>query len=175
MGVGRTGDGAVGRAAVKFLLLFGLIVLAGCTSTAQIVAVVTGGVAGASTGSPAIGFAVGVATDAAANYVVRYIGRSRQGAEQDAIAEVAGGLPVGTAAAWKIEHTIPIGDEHGQLQVIRTIDSPLAACKEIAFSVDTGKGESQKRAWYTSDICRQEERWKWASAEPAVPRWGFLQ
>jgi hypothetical protein len=160
---------------VKFLLLFGLIVLAGCTSTAQIVAVVTGGVAGASTGSPAIGFAVGVATDAAANYVVRYVGRSRQGAEQDAIAEVAGALPVGTAAAWKIEHTIPIGDEHGQLQVIRTIDSPLAACKEIAFSVDTGKGESQKRAWYTSDICRQEERWKWASAEPAVPRWGFLQ
>ena len=70
------------------------------------------------------------------------LGRTRQGAEQDAIADVAGELPVGTEAAWKIEHTIPIGDEHGQLRVIRAIDSPLTACKEIAFSVDAGKGQS---------------------------------
>ena len=175
MGLGRTGDGAVGCVAVRLLAVGCVLLLAGCSSTSDIVAVISGGAAGAATGSPAVGFLIGVAVDAGANYVVRYYGRSRQGAEQDAIAEVAGDLPVGTAAAWKIEHTIPIGDEHGQLRVVRAIDTPLAACKEIAFSVDTGKGESQKRAWYTSDICRQEERWKWASAEPAVPRWGFLQ
>jgi hypothetical protein len=157
------------------VLLAPLILLGGCNSTAQFAAVVTGGVAGAASASPAIGFAVGVAVDAGANYVIRFYGRSRQNAEQDAMAEVAGELPVGTEAAWKIEHTIPIGDEHGQLRVVRAIDSPLAACKEIAFSVDQGKGASLQRAWYTSSVCKQAARWKWASAEPAVERWGFLQ
>lgn len=175
MGVGRTGDGTVGRAAVKTLPLAALVLLAGCSSTSQIVAVVSGGVVGGATGNPALGFAVGVAVDAGANYVVRYYGRSRQGAEQDAIAEVAGELPVGTEANWKIEHTIPIGDEHGQLRVVRVIDSPLTTCKEIAFSVNEGKGDKLKRDWYTSDVCKQAQHWKWATAEPAVARWGFLQ
>jgi len=181
MGLGGAGDGAVGRIAVKpmpmaaAVPLAAIILLAACSSTSQIVAAVSGGLAGAATGSPAVGFAIGVAVDAGANYAVRYYGRTRQGAEQDAIAQVAGELPVGTEAAWKIEHTIPIGDEHGQLRVVRVIDSPLAACKEIAFSVDEGNGDKLKRAWFTSDICRQAERWKWASAEPAVERWGFLQ
>ena len=42
---------------------------------------------------------------------------TRQGAEQDAIAQAAGELPVGGEAEWKIEHTIPIGNEHGRLRV----------------------------------------------------------
>jgi hypothetical protein len=175
VGVGGTGDGSVGRVAVigrGFLVaLASVVLLAGCSSTSEIAAVISGGAAGAATGSPAVGFLVGVAVDAGANYVVRYYGRVRQGAEQDAIAEVAGALPVGTAAAWKIEHTIPIGDEHGRLRVVRAIESPLADCKEIAFSVDDGA----KRDWYTSDVCKQAAGWKWASAEPAVARWGFLQ
>ena len=171
MGIGGTGNSAVGRPAVRVLPLLGLVVLTGCTSTARIAAVVTGGIAGATTGSPAVGFLVGVATDAGANYVVRYVGRARQGAEQDAIAQVAGGLPVGTAADWKIEHTIPVGNERGRLRVVRVIDSPLAACKEIAFSVEDGKDKS----WFTTDVCKQAATWKWASAEPAVARWGFLQ
>jgi hypothetical protein len=153
------------------LLAASVLLLAGCNSTARIAAVVTGGVAGASTGSPAIGFLVGVATDAGANYVVRYYGRARQGAEQDAIAQAAGDLPVGTEADWKIEHTIPIGNEHGRLRVTRAIDTPLAACKELAFSVEDGKQQS----WFTTDICKQATQWKWAAAEPAIARWGFLQ
>ena len=156
---------------MRALPLAALVLLAGCTSSARVTAVVTGGVAGASTGSPAIGFLVGVVTDAAANYVVRVVGRTRQGAEQDAIAAAVGDLPVGTSANWKIEHTIPIGDEHGRFQVVRAIDSPLAACKEIAFSVEDGKDKS----WYTANVCKQADTWKWASAEPAVARWGFLQ
>jgi hypothetical protein len=177
MGFGGACDCAMGRIAVKPVAarlwpLFALAALAGCTSSSsQIVAVVTGGIAGASTGSPAIGFLVGVATDAGANYVVRYYGRVRQGAEQDAIAQVAGDLPIGTEGDWKIEHFIPIGNEHGRLQVVRDIESPLAVCRELAFSVDDGK----QRSWYTTDICKQAEQWKWAAAEPAVARWGFLQ
>lgn len=171
MGLGGTGHGAVGRAAMRLWPLCAVILLGGCNTSSELAAAVTGGIAGASTGSPAIGFLVAVATDAGANYVIRYVGRTRQGAEQDAIAEVAGDLPTGTQAAWKIEHTIPTGNEHGQLWVVRAIDLPLATCKELAFSVD----EDKTRSWDTADVCKQAERWKWASAEPAVARWGFLQ
>lgn len=155
--------------------LLAVLLLAGCKSTPQIAAVITGGVTGAATGNAAVGFLVGVATDAGANYAFRYFAKNRQGAEQDAIAEIAGELPEGTQAAWKIEHTIPIGDEHGSLRVVRTIDSPLALCKEVAFSVDEGEGEKLEREWFTTSICKRAETWKWAAAEPAVERWGFLQ
>lgn len=177
MGLGRTGHGALGFAAVKPLpaLLAACLILSGCKSFPQISAAVVGGAAGGATGNPAVGFAVGVATDAVANYVVRYYGRRRQQAEQDAIAEIAGQVPPGTEATWKIEHDIPIGDEHGVLQVTREIDNPLTSCREIAFSVDEGKGEKLRRAWYAASVCRQADKWKWASAEPAVARWGFLQ
>jgi hypothetical protein len=178
VGLGGTSDGAVGRVAVKASLMLPLlVVLAGCKAAPQIAAVVTGGVAGAASGSPAVGFVVGVATDAGANYLFRYISRSRQGAEQDAIAQVAGALPLGTSASWKIEHTIPIGNEHGRLLVVRAIDTKLAACREIAFSVDDDGSQDQKThgTWFTSDVCKQADTWKWASAEPAVERWGFLQ
>lgn len=171
VGIGGAGDGAVGRVTMRFLPVLAVFVLAGCTSTARIAAVVTGGIAGASTGSPAVGFLVGVATDAGANYVVRYYGRTRRGAEQDAIAQAAGDLPVGTDASWKVEHMIPIGNEHGRLRVVRDIESPLATCRELAFSIEDDKQTS----WFTTDVCKQEETWKWAAAEPAVNRWGFLQ
>ena len=160
---------------MRALPLAAVLLLAGCNAAPQIAALVTGSAAGAATANPALGFAVGVATDAGANYAFRWFSRSRQGAEQDAIAEVAGDLPVGTKADWKIEHTIPIGDEHGQLRVVRAIDSPLATCKELAFSVDEGKGDKLERSWFTTSICKQADTWKWAAAEPAVERWGFLQ
>ena len=175
MGVGGTGDRALGSTAVRLLVLAAAVLLAGCNSTGKIAAVVAGGAAGGATGNPAVGFLVGVAVDAGANYVVRYYGRVRQGAEQDAIAQIAGGLPVGTEAAWTIEHDIPIGDEHGDLRVVRAIDTKLAACREVVFSVDGGGGAKLKRAWFSTDICKQASGWKWASAEPAVERWGFLQ
>jgi hypothetical protein len=162
----------IGR--IGLLLLAGSL-LAGCKSTPQIAAVITGGVTGAATGNAAVGFLVGVATDAGANYAFRYIAKVRQGAEQDAIAQLAGELSDGSQATWKIEHTVPIGNEHGLLRVVRTIDSPLALCKEVAFSVDEGEGQKLQRAWFTTSICKQTETWKWASAEPAVERWGFLQ
>jgi len=149
--------------------------LAGCSSAGQISAVVVGGVAGTATGNPAVGFAVGVVTDAGVNWAVRYYGRARQGAEQDAIAQIAGELPVGTRADWKIEHNIPIGNEHGRLEVTRTIDTPLAPCKEVAFSVAGGDEKAPTQSWYVTSVCRSDTEWKWAAAEPAVPRWGYLQ
>ena len=155
--------------------ILGLCLLTGCNTIPQLTAVVTGGAAGAATGNPAVGFAVGVATDAAANYVVRYYGRVRQGAEQDLIAQLAGGLPLNDKASWEIHHFIPIGDEHGELRVVSIADTKLVTCRHVIFSVDEGSKERPRRSWYATDICRGPEEWKWAAAEPAVARWGFLQ
>lgn len=149
--------------------------VAGCNTVPEIAGVVTGGAIGAATANPALGFAVAVATDAATSAGLRSMSRSRQGGEQDAIARVAGGLPVGGEADWKIEHTIPIGDEHGQLRVVRTIASPLAACKEVAFSVAGGSEKVPRRDWFVTSVCQSNGDWKWAAAEPAVERWGYLQ
>lgn len=176
MGDCRTCHGPLGQPAVRrSWLLVPFLLLSGCESVSRITAVVSGGIAGAATGSPAVGFAVGVATDAAANYATRWVARVRQGAEQDAIAEIAGEMPVGIKADWKIEHTIPIGNEHGQLEIVRQIDNPLTPCRQIAFSVVEGKDEKLKQNWFTTDICKHQDHWKWASAEPAVDRWGYLQ
>ena len=169
MGVGRAGDGALGIAAVRLLVL---LLLAGCSSAGGLVGVVAGGVAGGATANPVVGFGVGVATAAASDYAIRTVSRHWHQGEQDAIAAAAGGLPVGGAGPWRIEHSLPFGNEHGQLQVVRSLDNPLAACREVLFSVEES-GEAP--AWYAVDICRQRDRWKWASAEPAVERWGFLQ
>lgn len=175
MGQRRAGDGAVGFAAVRVLALAFAALLSGCKSAPLIVGLVSGSAVGGATANPAVGFAVGVAASAATDTALRYYGRTRHQAEQDAIAAVAGGLDVGGRRPWKIEHDIPYGDAHGSLQVVRLIVSPLATCKEIAFSVDDGDTVAAPRAWYVTQVCQQGAVWKWAAADPAVERWGNLQ
>ncbi len=170
MGVRRARDGALGLAAVRFAAL--LLLLGGCTSAGTIVGVVVGGAAGGATANPAVGFGVGVATAAVSDYAIRTVTRHWHQGEQDAIAAAAGALAVGGAGPWRVEHSLPFGNEHGQLQVVRSIDNPLASCREVLFSVEDG---DTSPAWYAVDVCQQQDRWKWASAEPAVERWGFLQ
>lgn len=176
MEVGQRGAGnrtlglvAVIRQAVALLALLGL---AGCNSIGNISGLIAGGGAGVATGSPIVGYAVGVAVDTVATEAVKRFGRRRQQAEQDAIAAVAGTLPEGAEAPWRIRHDIPIGNEHGDVRIVRQIDSPLADCREIVFSV---LDPPTPPAWYVSSICKQAERWRWAAAEPAVERWGNLQ
>ena len=150
------------------------LALGGCSSAATLTALAAGGVAGGVTANPAVGYAVAVGTNAAADYGFKYLARLRQRAEQNAIADAAGDLPEGATAPWRIEHTIPLGDdEHGQVQVVRAIDTPLVACREIAFSVQAGR--HKPAPWFLTSICRQAARWKWAAAEPATERWGYLQ
>ena len=170
MGLGRAGNGTLGLAAVRALLL--LILLGGCKAAPQIAGLVTGGIAGGATANPGVGFAVGVGTYAAADYAFKYGTRRWHQSEQDAIASVAGTLPQGGQAPWRVENDLPLGNEHGRLQVVRTMVSPLATCKQVMFSVQQ---EKQAEAWYSADVCRQATQWKWATAEPAVERWGYLQ
>ena len=153
------------------LVTVALLPLAGCNTVPAIVGVLGGAAAGGASASPAVGFAVGIATATATGVAVKYYGKSRQHAEQDAIARVAGALPIGGRAPWRIRHYVPLGDEDGEISVLGAIVNPLAPCRSIAFSVADGPRER----WYTADICRRVTGWQWASAEPAVPRWGYLQ
>ncbi|HEY6432250.1 MAG TPA: hypothetical protein VIZ17_09725 [Acetobacteraceae bacterium] len=156
------------------LLAAGLL-LGGCKDLGTIAGVASGSASAAATGNPAVGIAVGVGIGAAGNFLVRYVSRVRAGAEQDVIATTAGDLPVGGSAPWAIHHTIPIGNEHGELRVIDLITTPIAVCKSVMFSVADGSGPKAQRNWYRIDVCRDPRGWKWATAEPAVLRWGFLQ
>lgn len=149
--------------------------LSGCKFAGDLVAAGAGGASAAATANPAVGIAVGIGVQAATNAAMKYVMRKRQQAEQDAIAETVGALEVGESRDWKIRHDIPIGNEHGTVQIVRLIPNPLAICKEAVFSVIDGNRSDSRRAWYVTTVCRQQKRWKWAAAEPAVERWGYLQ
>lgn len=153
------------------LLIAAALPLAGCKALPSIVGVISGAAAGGGTASPAIGFAVGVATATATGAVAKFYGKSRQHAEQQEIARLAGALPVGGRAPWYIHHDIPLGNEGGEISVLGNIVNPLAPCRAIAFSVRDGV----RQRWYRADVCRRAEGWQWASAEPSVRRWGYLQ
>lgn len=176
MGVGGAGDGTVGFVAVNRarlgVLFAALALLSGCKTVPEIAGLITGGVAGGATGSPAVGFAVGVGTYAAADYIYKSTTRRWHRTEQDAIAEAAGALAEGGDAPWRVRHDLPLGNEHGTLHVVRDIPTPLADCKQVMFSIED---DDTPPVWYAADICRQAHSWKWATAEPAVERWGSLQ
>lgn len=177
LGHGRAGDRSLGFAAVTRRALLGVaalapVLLAGCRAGAQLTGLATGSAAGAATANPAVGYIVGIATAVAADELFKRIGRSRAHAEQVAIVAAAAPLPEGGAAPWHIYHTIPIGNEHGEVRVVRAISTPLATCREIVFSVED---QPQPPQWYATSICDDAGVWHWALAEPAVARWGFLQ
>ncbi len=153
-------------------LLLPALLLSGCNSVSHITGLVAGAVSGGATGNPVVGFGVGVAVTAGSDYAMRTITRDWHQGEPDAIARTAGTMQVGQSGPWRVQHSLSIGNEHGELKVVRQIDNPLAPCTEIVFSV---MEDGKPPAWYDSDICKQAAGWKWASAEPAVERWGFLQ
>ena len=148
-----------------------LPLLGGCAVVSDVAGLAVGGGAAAATGNPAVGFAVGIGTRAAFDSLRKYVVRSRQQGEQDAIAEAAGTSPPGESRAWEIRHTIPVGNARGDLLVTREFVTPLATCREVIFSVADG----EERQLFTTTLCRQEEGWKWAAAQPSVDRWGALQ
>lgn len=161
------------RAGWALLLL--ALPLAGCGGA---VADLTGAAAGLAAGTaftnPAVGFGVGVATRAATTAGINWAMRTRQRGEQDAVAEVIGSLAPGEVRAWRIEHSIPIGDQGGEVRLVREMDTALARCREALFSVAENDAPGAAREWFLTTACRQGERWRWAAAEPATGRWGSL-
>jgi surface antigen len=178
MGERRAGDGALGRAAVIRRLGFCvLLALTACENSAQNSAGPIGGAAvglgvAGITADPFIAYAAGVGAQAAITALQKYLSRKLHQGEQDNIALAVSRLAPGQEAPWKIHYAIPIDGEHGDVTVLRVIDSPLTVCKQVAFTVIAGKA----RAVYITSACRESDgTWKWAEAEPAAARWGFLQ
>jgi hypothetical protein len=149
--------------------------LGGCHFIGELAGAAAGGASAAASANPAVGIAVGVAVNSGVDATTDYIVRVRQRAEQDAIVAQVATMDVGDSRTWKIEHTIPIGNEHGEVRVSRMIATPLTLCKELVFSVESGGGETLKQRWYSTEACQSGQRWKWSLAEPAVERWGSLQ
>lgn len=157
-------------------LLLLLLPVSACSTVSAIVGAAAGAATGTVTTNPIVGYGVAVGVNAGLDELQKYVARTRKNAEQDQIAIAVGQMQPGETRDWKIVHEIPMfDDEHGTMQVVRLIDTPLTQCKEVIFTVDEGKGPRLRRALYTTDACRNTRGWKWAEAEPAVERWGYLQ
>lgn len=173
MGLGRAGDRALGIPAVRLAVLATVALLGGCSSASDLIGAVTGTAAAAGSGNPAVGIAIGVGARSAADWGLRHVSRRWHRTEQEAIAAAAADVPPGEARPWQVRHSLPFGAKQGEVRVLRAIDTPLAACREIAFSVEEDKPPA--RAWYLTSLCRDATGWRWATAEPATGRWGSLQ
>lgn len=161
------------------IILLGL--LPGCQAVLTESSATLGGITGAGIASgigadPAVTTGIGLGVQALGRAGLQYAQRRTHRAEQDRIAAAAAPLAVGGTAAWKTNHTVPVEpNERGQVAVSRVISEGSLDCKEIVFSVEAGSGKSFTRAFYLAAICRDGDRWVWASAEPATERWGSLQ
>ena len=164
-------------------LLALLMPLAGCgsvltESTSDAARLAGARHAGAVSKAAPVGAAIGLGVQSLARFGLRYAERAVHRAEQNRIAAAAGALPDGGAGVWSVSHDIPIeSDQHGELVVTRMFAArPDGAggftCKEIVFSVDHGTAKAPSRGFYTATVCLDGDHWKWASAEPAVERWG---
>jgi hypothetical protein len=151
------------------------MLLAGCNSIGGFTDAAAGIATGAVSANPAVGIGVGLAVKAVTDETVNYALRTMHRSEQDAIARIVGDLEADQQKPWAIKHVIPYRNEHGEVRVVRAFSTPLATCKDFAFSVIDGAGAQAKRAWFLATACQQGENWKWAVAEPAVERWGALQ
>jgi hypothetical protein len=157
--------------------------LTGCNALYSEGATTGAGIGGAAlaakvTSNAAVATGLGLGVLAAAKAGVQYSQRVAHTASQDKIAAAAGPLAVGGVGTWTSTHTVPIeDDEHGRVTVSRLISTGPLDCKEIVFSVDQTATDKRPAdsAFYVAAVCRSDNQWKWASAEPATPRWGALQ
>jgi len=154
------------------------LALSACSTVGGLAGTVAGIASGSFTSNPAIGIAVSVSVKAATDAGIKNLLRSLQQEEQDEIAALAGAMREGEVRPWQIRHKIPYGNNQGNMQITRSIVTPLASCKEVMFTVDDAKAgpvsDGTARGWFAAHVCLQENSWKWANAEPAVERWGAL-
>lgn len=153
------------------------LLCAGCQSIGAAAGATTAAISGVATTNPAVGIGIGIAVQAATDEVVKRTMRGLHQDQQEAIATLAGEAPVGAFSEWKVKHFLPIENGHGRVLVLRSFDTALTLCKEFAFSVmeDGDDDEALREQWFMASVCKQDQAWKWASAEPSTVRWGSLQ
>ena len=148
-----------------------LLLLSGCNSIGAGAGAVAGTVSGIFTANPAVGIGVGIAVQSATDEAVSRTMKRLHKDQQDTIVQIATQLPIGQTQPWKVSHTLPLENGEGEVRVLREFTTALTNCKEFAFSVKDGA----KTDWYIAQACQQGTAWEWATAEPAVKRWGNLQ
>lgn len=157
-----------------------LLSLAGCDTAQNAAGPIGGtavglGVAGV-TANPFVAYAAGVGAEAAIQSLQKYLGRRLHAGEQDNIATTVAKLAPGQSGPWRIHYALGIDSEHGDVTVLKTIATPLTTCKDVAFTVIAGDKPNAGRGLFITSICRESDgTWRWAEAEPATARWGFLQ
>jgi hypothetical protein len=149
--------------------------LSGCAAVGGFTGAVAAIATGTATSNPGVGLAVGITVKAATDETLKRWSRHNQDRAQQAIAGVVADMSPGDSRTWEHPHVFGRGHDHGEVRVVRLIETPLARCKEILFSVDHAEGAEATRAWYTTTACQHGDLWRWAAAEPAVERWGALQ
>lgn len=154
-----------------------LAALSACKSVGGIAGAVTGVASGAAASNPAVGVAVGIGVQAGVNESINRFMRHLSQEEQAQIASVVGQMEIGERRPWEIRHSVPYGNAQGEVTVARAFKTPLAACKEAVFSVDDADAKSAgiPQPRFVTFACQGANGWKWATAEPAVSRWGTLQ
>lgn len=169
------------RSLLAVLMTGALVASGGCSSFLQQGAGAVAGVGGAAvaasvTSDAAVATGIGVGVQSLAQAGVQRAQRVVHTALQDRIAAVAGGLAVGEVGSWEMVHPIPVEPaSRGEVTVSRTVGAAALSCREIVFSVENRPRAENSKGFYVAMICRDGDRWKWASAEPATERWGSLQ
>lgn len=158
-------------------------ILAGCSSTTAensagpASGVIVGlGVSGV-TADPLIAYAAGVGAEAAVEALQKTLTRRVHHGEQQNISDVVATLQPGQSAPWKISYRLPfLLNEHGDVTVTQILHTPFTTCRQAAFSIIAGQKPEAARAIYVTSMCQDSSGvWRWAEAEPATARWGFLQ
>jgi hypothetical protein len=147
------------------------LALSGCTGLADVAGTTSAVLSGAATGNPAVAIGVGGVVRGSIAAVSKANARSEARQTHGLITAVAGALEPGQAGTWHESHTFS-HDVSGRVEVIRVIHSPLATCKEIAFSID---GDEDQIVPYRGAICSTRGEWRWAMAEPSTSRWSVLR
>jgi hypothetical protein len=181
MGVGRACDGALGRSPVNVSAALRAAALAacafalgGCGAVGGFAGAVAAFATGIGTGNPIVGISVGIGVKAATDEGIKYVSRRKQHEIQNAVALAAADVGQGESARYEHPHFMGSAVDRGEVRVVRVIETPLATCKEILFSVEHA-GEAPRVDWFSTSACRNGDAWQWAAVEPAVERWGNLQ
>lgn len=157
------------------MLGLALLSLSGCAAAGPaITGLATAGVAGtvgSATGSALAGVVAGIGVSYGVDQGVKYAERRVEDNVQDSIASTAGPLPVGGSAHWQSQAELPLSGKSGTLEIARAFGTAIP-CKDVVFTV----ADEEPHDVYTTTICRNDEgEWRWALAEPATRRWGYLQ
>jgi hypothetical protein len=150
--------------------------LCGCRSIGGLSGAAAGVASGSAVG-PAAGVAIGIAVEAGVDAGVKAVQRRWSQEDQTRMAAMVGDMQVGESRPWETRHFMSYGDEQGHVTLVRAFDSALSSCREAVFSVESPKEVEAGKPLphFVTTMCRGDDGWRWAAAEPSVNRWGALQ